>query len=175
MKLLLALAYTMFMGNMGVTEFTVKHDGVKINWELPTENEKGSMNGLEATIIFDPADLTNSKIIAKVDPSSNETGKKMRDKHLSGSDFFDVKKYPEIIFTSTAIEADGDNFLARGELKMKGTTNQVEIPFSLVKEEAGSIFKGVLKIKTSDVGIDYKKIADSDEPNCIITIEVPVN
>ena len=111
MKILLAFAYSMFMGNMGVTEFTVKHEGVKINWEMPTENEKGSMNGLEATIKFDPSDLANSKITATVDPSTNETGKGMRDKHLSGSEFFDVKKYPEITFSSTSIDADGDNFI----------------------------------------------------------------
>ena len=91
--------------------------------------------------------------------------------------FFEVKKYSEMTFKSNSVEKSEDGFIVRGELKVKDTTNKVEIPFTFEKKKKGGVFKGVMKVHTKNLGIDYPSIVSQDEtedPNVIITIEVPV-
>ena len=47
--------------------------------------------------------------------------------HLQGPDFFDAQAYPELSFTSTAINRDGDRVMIDGEVTIKGHTDAAEI------------------------------------------------
>jgi len=46
--------------------------------------------------------------------------------HLLSPEFFDAERAPEVKFSSTAIEAEGDELVIRGELAIAGTTHEVE-------------------------------------------------
>jgi polyisoprenoid-binding protein YceI len=50
-----------------------------------------------------------------------------RDTHLSSPEFFDVSRYPQLGFTSTAVAVDGDRLVVDGELTIKGTTRPVRL------------------------------------------------
>lgn len=45
--------------------------------------------------------------------------------HLQAPDFFDAERYPEITFTSTILDIDGDTLELEGELTLKGVTKPV--------------------------------------------------
>jgi polyisoprenoid-binding protein YceI len=47
--------------------------------------------------------------------------------HLQTPDFFDAEQYPELRFSSHAIERDGDAVSIRGLLTLRGVTQPVEI------------------------------------------------
>ena len=47
--------------------------------------------------------------------------------HLQSPDFFDAERNPELSFTSTSIERDGDDVTIAGELTLRGETKNVTI------------------------------------------------
>src|SRR2546425_11348678 len=64
-----------------------------------------------ANLNLDPSTLTASKVDVRIDAASIDTSNSARDDHLRTADFFDVQRFPEIVFTSTRIERSGDNRL----------------------------------------------------------------
>lgn len=56
------------------------------------------------------------------------TGSPDRDAHLRSGDFFDVESFPTIRFVSTSVEADGDDYVLRGDLTIRDTTKPVVVP-----------------------------------------------
>ncbi|EAR09174.1 YceI family protein [Reinekea blandensis] len=96
-----------------------------------------------------------------------------RDKHLRSPDFFDVKQYPTITFTST--EFTGDTLT--GELTMHGQTNTVTLDVNVIGEGEdpwGGYRKGYEATGTlvrSEWGIDYFLPGVPDEVELEIQIE----
>ena len=63
-----------------------------------------------------------------VQAASVDTNEPQRDEHLRSGDFFDVERFPEIAFRSTAIRpVDEDTFEIAGELTMHGITREIEL------------------------------------------------
>ncbi len=60
----------------------------------------GQMNRLSGTIHYDPADITGLSVELEIDTSCLITGIEKRNEHLKSPDFFDIGKYPKIIFKS---------------------------------------------------------------------------
>ena len=75
------------------------------------------------TIADDPL---QSSVEAQVDLGSVTTGDEQRDAHLRSADFFDVGNHPHMIFRSTGIKQDGDDFILSGDLTVAGKTRSVE-------------------------------------------------
>jgi polyisoprenoid-binding protein YceI len=105
--------------------FTVKH--------LAISKVRGRFENFDVTIVTaeNPAEST---IEATIDVGSVNTGQEARDNHLRTSDFFLVEEHPHMIFTSTGIEIDGDDFTVTGDLKLRGVTQSVTL-----KGELGGI------------------------------------
>jgi len=68
------------------------------------------------------------KASGSVTTASVDTNEPQRDDHLRSPDFFNAQEHAELTFTSTAIEADGDDtFTATGDLTMNGVTREVQL------------------------------------------------
>lgn len=150
--------------------WTLDKENVKINWALG--DKTGTFNGLEAEIHFDPAFPANAKIRAVIDVTSQHTGIKDLDNHLQTVDFFEADKYPVIVFESTSVGVGDSGFVAKGMLTVKDTTIEVEIPFTFEQTDAGGLFSGTLALNTGQLHVS--KPTGVSEPNCRVTIEVPV-
>ena len=122
--------------------FSVKH--------LMITNVKGGFTNFSGSASFDPAGLTQFAVEAKIDAASVDTGSGMRDNHLRGPDFFDVKKYPEISFKSKELKKDGDGYVLTGELTMHGVTQ----PMTLQVQGLGTpiVFMGTTRTALSATG-----------------------
>ena len=96
-------------------EFEVKKVGI-----IPI---KGRVPGFAGTI----QGGEQPSIDGTVDVSSITTFDETRDGHLQAPDFFDTQRYPELRFESTAVEAQGDELVVKGDLTIKGTTKPVEL------------------------------------------------
>lgn len=79
---------------------------------------------LEAKI--DENNLAGSSATLRVDVASLDSGFGQRDDHLRSADFFDVEKYPELVFKTTSIERKkGDDYRISGDLTIRDVTRQV--------------------------------------------------
>lgn len=76
-------------------EFKVKH--------MMMTNVKGQFTIVNGVITIDASNITNSHVEASVEAESLNTRNSDRDAHLKSADFFDVRKFPKLTFTSTAV------------------------------------------------------------------------
>jgi len=87
---------------------------------------KGQFNVLSGQLNIDEANPSNSWVEAEVDAASVDTRDEKRDGHLRSPDFFDIEKYPKIIFKSTKVEhVGGSDYKISGDLTMHGVTKPV--------------------------------------------------
>ncbi len=152
--------------------WTVKQDEVKIMFDLPKGDAKGTIGGLKAYIDFDPAATNLAVMKASVQVNTLTTGNNLRDKHLMSDDYFGVEKYPEISFTAESVVPGDNGYIATGKLAMRDSIRTVSIPFTFTGDEKTGVFKGSLEVFSGDYGVGKKSKSGSDKVK--IDIEVPV-
>lgn len=137
-----------------VAMFSIRH--------MMISNVHGHFNKITGIINFDADDLTNSSVEVVIDAASICTGIKKRDEHLCSPDFFDVEKYPEIIFKSTEVEiTDSNRCKVNGDLTIHGVTQPVSLEveyFGPIKSPFGATslgFSAKTKINREDFGMTW--------------------
>lgn len=115
----------------------------------------GSFTGFEGSINFDPQGLAVSTFDVSVNAATVNTDNSLRDEHLKGSSFFDVKNYPVIRLVATKITATNKPgmYMLSGQLNLKGKTQAITFPFTANATADGYIFKGSFKMKRKDFGV----------------------
>ncbi len=102
---------------LSAVEFRVRH--------LMIAAVKGRFRDFEAAIVPGEAPTVAGSIrVASVD-----TFDERRDEYLRSPDFFDVERFPEITFRSSALKLNGEDrrFVVDGELTMKDVTRPVTL------------------------------------------------
>jgi polyisoprenoid-binding protein YceI len=95
--------------------FAVKHMGVA--------TFRGRFEKFDATLTVNPE---SAELVGSVDAGSIAVKDQNLQGHLGSPDFFDVERYPEIGFRSTALRREGDQVILDGELTIKGDSGAVE-------------------------------------------------
>jgi len=148
-------------------QFTVKGP-------FPFGTVHGSFSGFKSSIKFDANDLAGSAISASVDAKTVSTGIGLRNRDLrEKEEWLDAEKYGEIRYKSTKIEKAGTGYKATGELNLKGTTRQVELPFTFVANGNSGVFKGKFTINREDYKVG--KPGGSVGSAVTIELEIPVS
>lgn len=134
--------------------FKIKNAGV---------NVKGTFHDHSVTARFDENDLANAYFEVKIEVSSLDTGIKGRDKHLKKAKYFDLENHPQIVFKSTSIRKTAEGYTAVGDLTIKKTTRQVEIPFTVTALDGKyKDFSGFLEIDRRDYGVGKNHLIMGD-------------
>lgn len=125
----------------------------------------GSFKGIRGTINFDPQNLATAHFDVDIDAGTVNTDNSLRDSHLRGDSYFDVKNHPKIRLESTKVEATKPgSFVITGRLTIKNTTQNIAFPFTATPTTDGYLFKGEFKIKRKDFGVgDTSTISDELE------------
>ena len=92
---------------------------------LMVSKVRGKFDNFSGAIVV--AEDGTPSVRAEIAVDSVNTGNDQRDAHVKSADFFDVEKYPAATFTAGAVQANGDNYLLRGELTLKGVTRPVAL------------------------------------------------
>lgn len=101
-------------------EFTVKHLGFF--------HVKGTIPIKSAAIVTEGEGTVPSAVSAVLDTSGVDTKNGDRDEDLRSANFFDVKRFPEMVFKSTKIvRGDNATFSVVGDLTLHGVTKPVTL------------------------------------------------
>jgi polyisoprenoid-binding protein YceI len=114
----------------------------------------GGFGRWNAQIVFDPANLPASRVVATIDTASAKTGDQTRDEALPTGDWFSAKAFPRATFTSRKIVAAGPgHYVAQGDLLIRNVSRPIALPFML--DFAGDTAKmtGFLPIDRSAFGV----------------------
>jgi len=158
------------------------HSDVSFKVRHFVANQKGKFNDFSGTIIADSAKPQNSSVEFVIKTASIDTNDESRDKHLRSADFFDVEKFPEIIFKSTKVQPAGKNkFNVTGNLTMHGVTKSIVLPvtyFGSIKHPNGSEkggFEATVSLDRKDFGVTWNKALDQGGAVLGDTVEVSIN
>jgi len=98
--------------------FSISHFGI-------SETE-GKFTKFDGVVLSDKPDFSDAKVEFVIDVNSINTEDTKRDTHLRSSDFFDVAKYPQIVFKSKSLFSVGNNrYKLTGDFTMHGVTKEI--------------------------------------------------
>jgi polyisoprenoid-binding protein YceI len=141
--------------------FTIRHVVSKTS---------GSFPDIKGKIEIDRADLSKSKVEARINVLSVNTSHAKRDAHIKEkSEYLDAGKFSEMRFVSTGVQATGpDSGILSGSLTMHGVTKEISFPFKVLgfgPDPWGGNRMGVeahTSLKASDYGFGWA--ADPNAP-----------
>jgi len=124
-------------------DFSIRNFGIRVS---------GTFKGMEGDIRFDPAHPDQANFDIGLDANSVNTDNSLRDDHLRGEGYLDVKHYPKIRLVSTRILPSNKTgiWFLYGKLTIKGHEKDISFPFSATAAMGGYLFKGSFKIKRKD-------------------------
>jgi polyisoprenoid-binding protein YceI len=123
---------------------------------------RGSFNEFEGSGYFDAENPAQSRLQLTIKAASIDTRNAQRDEHLRSNDFLALDEYPEITFTSTSVEQDGeDHFRVSGDLTVRGVTKPVAVDFEFTGSAVDPFgntrigFEGATTINRKDWGVNW--------------------
>jgi polyisoprenoid-binding protein YceI len=142
-------------------------------------NAIGRFNTVSGDVAFDQDALANNKVTVVIDTASFDTNHAKRDEHLRSPDFFNVKEFPKMTFTSTRIEQTDDKTgKLYGDLTLLGVTRPVVLDVTFNKsgvspasklETVGFSARGT--VKRTDFGMKYGAPAIGENIQLLIEAE----
>lgn len=153
------------------TAVTFKISHLGLSWTY------GRFNDVSGQFTIDSADAGGTSFALSMKPESVDTGNSKRDDHLRGPDFFNVKQFPVLTFTSKSVKPIEGGYEVTGDMTLHGTTRSVT--FSLTGGRTAELPPGVrrtgysteFKLKRSDFGMDKMIGAIGDEIDVAISFE----
>lgn len=145
-----------------IVAFKIKNAGITVN---------GSFKGFSGRLNFSPDNLSTSSLGATVEVSTLSTGNDLRDADLKKEKYFNADKFKQVELTSTKLYKNGNDFAGLFNLTIKGTTKQVEIPFTYTANGNDVSFDANFTIDRRDFGVGDYSIILSDN----VTIHILVN
>ena len=127
---------------------------------LGFSNSVGQFHVPEATLSFDNAQWSNSKVSLKIAVDSLDMGDDTWKEHLLSNNWLDAKAFPTMSFESTQLEGANGKGTLHGQLTIKGVTRPVDLAVSLnglgehmMRRVQAVGFSATTTIKRSDFGI----------------------
>lgn len=105
------------------------------NWSVRhvVAKASGTFTDITGTVEIDRANLANSKVNARINVLSVNSGLAKRDDHIKKEDYLDAYKFGEMTFVSTKVVATGkDEGLLTGNLTLHGVTKEITMPFKVL-------------------------------------------
>jgi polyisoprenoid-binding protein YceI len=140
-----------------------------------TGHHNGSFKKFSGTVDYS-GQVETSRVSITIDSSSLETDTPDLTKHLKTADFFDVGKYPEAKFESTAIKPGGEkgaSHTVTGNLTLHGVTKSVSFPATITVSAGAINVESSFAINRKDFAINYPgKTDDLIRDDVALTLHV---
>ena len=122
-----------------------------------------------------------SQLHVTINLPSLQSTNRGREEHLQGADFFDSGQYSDMIFRSTHIRGDREQWTVTGDLTLRGVTNPVTFDAQMTgrsvfpldqKEHIGFVASGSLSRTAFGVGASIPTMMLSDEINIELAVQL---
>lgn len=171
-----------FLIQVDSEKLTVEPNHASIGFSIPIAGGMtrvtGKFTDFDLKFNYPEKDLRRSTIVFTIKAASLTTALKERDDHLRTADFFDVEKFPEIIFKSDLITGSGKKFDIGGILSMHGVDKHVTLPVEIVYEDKsilGIQIRWHLNRKEYGIGNNFKHTVVENFLNDEVDIEINFN
>lgn len=163
------------------------HTEVRAYWDHSGFSQQSlEFTRFDGSLQFSLDSVPQSNAFFSIPVASMVTGVAQLDKDLAGATFFDVERFPNITFQSTAFQQTGPMSLkVRGDLTIKDVSKEVEFDVTVLnvgEHPVGKFFepfkgewlgmKAVTEIKRSDWGMGAFIPIGSDEIRIEINSEL---
>ena len=123
---------------------------------------EGRFRKFDAQIAFDPKKPEAGKVAFTIDMGSATFGSPEVDVELPKASWFNVPKFPQATFQSSAIKAVGaGKFEVAGKLSIKGSSRDVVVPVALTQAGGSTTATGAFAIKRLEFKIGEGDWADT--------------
>ena len=112
---------------------------------------------------FDPAKPAGASLDVTVKVTSADMKIDDVNKEIAGKEWFDYAGFPQAEFHSTELRrTEGNRYLARGTLSLKGVKQPVDVPFAWTSTAEGAAMEGTLVLKRGTFKIGLGEWAATD-------------
>ena len=166
-------------------KYVFEPNHTQITWQanhVGFSSPTGKFVTVAGAVMLDEEKPQNSTVEVTIATADISTGIAKFDTHLKSADFFDVERFPQATFKSTAVEMTGKNTAkVQGTLNLLGvskpvtldvTLNKIDIMPMVQKKTAG--FSAKATLKRSDFGIKYGLPMVGDDVHITIEAEARV-
>ena len=123
----------------------------------------GEFKEFDVAFDFDPVDPGAGKLCVRVDLSGADLGDPEMNAVLFDPVWFDLEQFAQAMFISDEIKLlSPGQFLAVGELDLKGTVRKVAVPFSWVDSGHEATMRGEFLLQRSDFDVGSGEWASAD-------------
>ncbi len=158
------------LGGHASVNFKIKHLGY--SWLT------GRFTKFAGTFQYDEKDLTKSKISMTVKTKSFDSDHALRDTHIRGAKYLNVRKYPTARFVSTSYQPiDKKTARLTGKFTLHGVTKDISTVITRIgggKDPWGGYRQGFethFKIRLKDYGIKHNLGPASEELELSVYLE----
>lgn len=138
-------------------EWTVVKDTSSVEFTGMQQGSKftGVFEEFSANIRFDPSQPGKGRIEGSVVTNTVETRDHDRDTALVDTDWFNSSEYPKATFVAEEItKLDDGSYEAKGELTLKGTTNDETMSFTFERGSGNqATFNGEMQLNRFDYNV----------------------
>jgi polyisoprenoid-binding protein YceI len=153
----LALALTALLTTpASAAHWTVDATKSKLGFNVMWSNEPfaGTFRSWKADIEFDSGEPQLAHVAVAVDLASEASDEADFDDGLKGAQGFQISQFPVARFVTTTFAHEiGTEYVATGNLTLKGVTRQVVLPFSLTINGNTAHMKGTAHVMRTDFGV----------------------
>lgn len=144
-----------------VDRWAIDHENSRLSFYVDVYGEpfEAVFPAFDGDIIFDPGNLAKSRVDIVIPLAMVSSGSAERDGFMVMEDWFYAESFPESRFYAESFKKTGQNqYIAEGELTIRGVTRPVSLPFTLqIKEEESgektADMKADLVINRLDYGV----------------------
>lgn len=133
----------------------------------------GVFADFDATIEFDPANPADGRIVGIVRTNSIDTGDSQKDAYVR--QYLEVDAFAEARFESTTIEANGDDFIARGQLTLVGRTRPAVLQFRFDTDETTDRARFFGEININRFEFDIASDIDTNRAGQLVTVQIELD
>jgi len=156
-------------------QITPQNSKIEFVGSKVTGTEHGSFEKFSGEIDYTGAP-ENSRVNISIEMDSVRTDSAGLETHLKSADFFDVAKFPQATFVSTAIKAGGDKGASHtitGNLTLHGVTKSITFPATIAVTPDTATVDSTFSINRKEFGIMYAgKSNDLIRDDVVLTFHI---